>query len=142
MEFPLVCVLLLTAAPRAKELPLRAGEWEVRTTFEMSGLPMTPAPRGSGLCLDRDDARDPTRLLAAIVMPGTRCRIEAFRIDGSVLSWKADCSGRYGGKAEGTLTFSFDRAEGRLRLGVEDARGAAHEVRYRVDGKRTGSCPS
>jgi len=139
MEFPLV-VVLLAAAPRAKALPLRAGAWEIRTAFQMTGPPMTPPPRETVLCLGAADARDPSRLLAAIPLPETACRIEGFRIDGSVLSWSSDCSGRYRGKAEGTLAFSADRADGRLRLSVEDARGVAHDVRYRVAGQRTGSC--
>jgi len=142
MEFPFVVVLLLAAAPRAKALPLLAGEWELRTTFEMTGPPMTPPPRETVLCLGAADARDPSRLLAAIPLPETACRTEDSRIDGSVLSWKANCSGRYRGRAEGTLAFSPDRAEGRLRLNVEDARGAAHDVPYRIEGKRTGSCSS
>lgn len=103
---------------------------------------MTAPPRETALCLEEGDARDPGRLLAAIPVPQTACRIENFRIDGNDLSWKADCSGRYRGRAEGTLSFSPDRAEGQLRLGVEDSRGAAHDVRYRIDGKRTGSCSS
>jgi len=140
MEFPLV--VLLAVAPGAKALPLRAGAWEIRTTFQMSGPPMTPPPRETVLCLGAVDARDPSRLLAAIALPETACRTEDFRIDGSVLSWKANCSGRYRGRAEGTLAFSADRAEGRLRLSVEDARGVAHDVQYRVAGNRTASCPS
>ena len=142
MEFPFVIVLLFAATPRARALPLRAGEWRLRTTFEMTGLPIPPPPRETELCLGETDARDPGRLLAAIPLPETVCRIADTRIDGSVLSWRATCSGRYRGTAEGTLAFSPDRAEGRLRLSVEDARGVAHDVPYRIEGTRTGSCSS
>ena len=108
--------------------------------FEMTGPPMTPAPSSESLCLDASDAKNARRLLAAVVVPGSRCSVEDVRVAGRSVSWTAACTGRYRGAGEGELSFAAERADGRFVLRVEDVRGATHEVRYRLEGKRSGAC--
>jgi hypothetical protein len=142
MEFLLPFILSLAAVPRAAEppLPLRGGEWELAAAFEMTGPAMAPAPSTASLCLDASDAKNPRRLLAAIVVAGLRCELEDFRVAGRTVSWNAECEGRYHGSAAGKLTFSAESGRGEFRVRIEDARGAAHDVSYRLEAKRTGAC--
>ena len=141
MEFLLPIAFSLAAASgAAPSLPFRAGQWELATTFEMTGPAMAPAASAVSLCLDASDARDPRRLVAAIPVATLRCEIEDFRIAGDALSWRAACTGRYHGSAEGKLTFSSGKARGKFLVRVEDARGAAHDVTYRIEAKRSGAC--
>jgi len=142
MEFLLPFVLSLAAGPRAAAtpLPFRFGLWELVAAFEMTGPAMAPAASEATLCLDASDAKNPRRLLAAIPFPALRCELEDFRIAGRAVSWRAACGGRYHGSAGGELAFSAESARGRFLVRVEDGRGAAHDVRYRIEAKRSGAC--
>ena len=143
VEFLLPLALFLAAEPRAdsRAASLPSGHWELLSAFEMSGLPMAPEPRRAAICLDAADTKDPRRLLAAIPLAGSECAIRDLHFQGGALSWTAACSGRYHGAAAGELAFAADSARGRIRMQVEDSRGAAHEVAYRVEAKRSGACP-
>lgn len=142
MDFLLPVILSLAAASpaTAPPLPLRGGEWELVATFEMTGPAMAPAPSAATLCLDASDAKNPRRLLAAIPVPAVRCELEDFQVAGRSVSWKAECEGRYHGSADGNLTFSAESARGKFLVRVEDSRGAAHDVTYRLEGRRSGAC--
>jgi hypothetical protein len=139
MQFLLPIVLSLAAVP-APPLPFRGGQWELVATFEMTGPAMAPAPSAATLCLDASDAKNPRRLVAAIRFPALQCELEDFRVAGRSVTWRAACKGRYHGSAEGELTFSAESARGKFLVRVEDARGAAHDVSYRLEAQRTGAC--
>lgn len=142
MEFFLLFAAVLAGEtrPASPALPLRGGQWELVATFEMTGPALAPAPERASVCLDASDAKNPRRALAAVPVPGSACAPGDFRILGSSVSWTAACSGRYHGSAEGELTFSSESAGGRLVLRVVDARGAGHEVAYRLEATRSGAC--
>ena len=136
-----VPALLLAGSIAAKKpLPAPAGRWSITSTFSMGGLPFAAPARTFERCVTERDRDDPRALLSEIAAPGDDCRVDAWSADGKTVRWTAACAGRYRGPAEGTLKFSGDAAAGEFTIRVEDARGAPHPVRYRIEVARREDC--
>jgi hypothetical protein len=127
-------------AAAGRPLPAPTGRWSITSTFSMGGLPLAPPPRRFDRCVTERDRDDPRALLSEIAAPGDDCRVDAWSADGKTVRWTAECAGRYRGPAEGSLTFSGDAAAGEFTIRIEDARGAPHPVRYRIEVARREDC--
>lgn len=138
-----VPVLLLAGSIAAAKRPLPAptGRWSITSTFAMGGLPFAPPPRTVERCVTDRDRGDPRAFLGALGAPEDDCTLEEWSADAKTVRWRSACAGRYRGPATGTLTFAGNAAEGDFTIEIEDARGARHPVRYRIEGSRQGACP-
>lgn len=103
------------------------------------GGPFAPPPRSVERC--SASGGDAAEWLAAAGFRENACAVEEWNADGPRVRWTARCAGRYRGTASGEISFDADRAAGKFTIAVEDGRGAAHPVSYRVEARREGPCP-
>ena len=91
-------------------------------------------------CLTAADAREPAKLISSLATPGaTGCNYTEKSYSGGVFRFALDCSGSYGLKSRGSVTFGADSFNGTITA-TGSVGGQATEFQNRIAGKRVGSC--
>ena len=99
-----------------------------------------PSPFNLTQCLTAGDAKDPSRLISSISTPGaTGCNYTEKNYFGSTFQFALDCSGSYGLKSRGSVTFSANSFNGEFTT-TADLGGQTVEIQNRISGKRLGGC--
>lgn len=134
----LLAAMAMTAAFAEDPSP---GLWEI--TMD-SRVPVdtgwAPAPLGVTQCLTASDARDPSSLVGSMSTPGaTGCSYTERSYSGSTFRFAVECSGSYGLKSRGSVTFGAVSFDGNITATVT-LNGQATEFQNRVSGKRVGDC--
>ena len=130
----------LTAGPACAE-DLAPGLWEI--TIE-SRAPAdsgwTPSPFSLTQCLTAGDAEDPSRLISSISTPGAKdCNYTDKSYSGGTFRFTLDCSGSFGLKSEGSVTFGANSFNGSIRA-RGNVGGQTVEFHNRVSARRLGAC--
>ena len=120
---------------------LSPGLWEI--TME-SRVPAdsgwNPPPFNVTQCLTANDARDPSKLISSISTPGaTGCSYTNKSYSGSTFQFALDCSGSYGLKSKGSVTFNANSFSGDITA-TGNLGGQVVEFQNHVTGKRVGGC--
>jgi hypothetical protein len=134
-------VPLAFVATSAKAEDLAPGLWEITLESRVpTDTGWAPSPFALTQCLQVSDARDPSRLIGAIAVPGaTGCTYTERSYSGGTFRFALDCTGSYGIKSRGTVVFSANSFEGNVTA-TADITGKATEFQNRIAGKRIGNC--
>ncbi|MBI5920315.1 MAG: DUF3617 family protein [Betaproteobacteria bacterium] len=140
------CLLVLAQwwAFAAVAEDLSPGLWEITLESRVAANALdpgwTPAPFTLSHCLKGSDAKDPSRLISAIAVPGaTDCSYTERSYAGSTFRFALECPGSLGLKTRGSVTFSADSFSGGMTA-LANVAGQATEMQNRVAGKRIGGC--
>ena len=136
----LVMLAQLAAFPVLAE-DLSPGLWEITLESRVAAeAGWAPAPFKLSECLKASDAKDPSRLISSIAVPGaTGCSYTERNYAGSTFQFALDCSGSYGLKTRGSVTFAADSLSGSITA-LANVGGQVTEMQNRVSGKRVGGC--
>ncbi len=111
---------------------VKPGKWEITTTTEMTGMPMSIPPVTHTQCLKGGDFVPQTG------GENQECNVSDVKVSGDTVSWKLVCSGK-SGHMEGTgkTTYSGETMQGEMHMVIQ---GAGIEVSNKISGKRIGEC--
>ena len=99
-----------------------------------------PAPLILKQCLTANDARDPSKLIGSISTPGaTGCSYTERNYSDSTFRFALDCSGTFGIKSRGSVTFSATQFGGEITA-IGTVAGQTTEFHNKVAGTRVGDC--
>jgi len=117
------------------------GLWEITMESRVAaGGSFATGPMSLTQCFTAADARDPSRIIGPLASPGaTGCEYTERSYSGSTFRFALDCSGSYGIKSSGSVTFRATSFEGTLSA-TGNAGGQAVEFENRVSGRRLGDC--
>ena len=120
---------------------LSPGLWEITMESRVpTDTGWTPSPFNLTQCFTASDAQDPSRLISSISTPGaTACNYTEKSYSGSTFRFTLDCSGYYGLKSKGSVTFSANSFNGNITA-TGSVSGQATEFQNRVSGTRVGGC--
>jgi hypothetical protein len=91
-------------------------------------------------CFTAGDARDPSRIIGPLATPGaTGCDFTERSYSGGTFRFALDCSGTYGLKARGSVSFAATSFEGAMSA-TGNVGGQAVDLENRVSGRRLGDC--
>lgn len=120
---------------------LSPGLWEITLESRAAAeAGWTPAPFNLSQCLKSNDAKDPSRLISSIAVPGaTGCSYTERNYAGSTFRFALECPGSYGLKTTGSVSFAADSFSGSITA-LANVGGQVTEMQNRVSGKRVGGC--
>jgi hypothetical protein len=120
---------------------LSPGLWEITMESRVGTAPeWAPAPFNLRQCLTANDARDPSKLIGSISTPGaTGCTYTERNYSGSIFRFALDCSGTFGIKSRGSVTFSATEFSGEITA-TGNVAGQTTELQNKVSGTRVGDC--
>jgi hypothetical protein len=100
----------------------------------------TPPPFQLSQCITAADAKDPGRLLGGMATPGaTGCTYTDKSYSGDSFRFSMDCTGTYGVKAKGEVSYDADNISGTIDT-VSTLAGSRVEMQNRITGRRVGGC--
>ena len=129
-----VLVLGLAASPfAAAQTDIRPGLWDMNVEFSVPADPAFKQPAISRpQCLTAADARDPSRLLAEMSVPGaTGCAISGRTASSGHFEFDVKCEGLFAIGGHGSVDYTPDALQGTVNLDFSLGDPGA--------GKRTGS---
>ncbi len=120
---------------------LSPGLWEISMETRVpADAGWNPDPFNLTQCLTASDAKDPSKLISSISTPGaTGCNYTNKSYSGSTFQFALDCSGSYGLKSKGSVTFSANSFAGDITA-TGNLGGQVVEFQNHVTGKRVGGC--
>jgi len=120
---------------------LSPGLWEITMESRVGAAPAwAPAPFNLTQCLTANDARDPSKLIGSISTPGaTGCSYRERNYSGSTFRFALDCSGAFGIKSRGSVTFGATQFSGEITA-TGNVAGQTTEFQNKVSGTRIGDC--
>lgn len=128
----LIVTLTVFASTFATAAGMKEGLWEITTTTEMPGMPITPPPMTVTHCYTKEDVKNQR----VVPKQDGNCTIRDMKTTGSKTSWNMVCTGENSGKGSGEITFKGDSAyEGSQKF---TTRGMTVTSRYKA--KRIGNC--
>jgi len=131
----------LACAPQAFAADPQPGLWqftlETRVAAESA---FTPPPFQLSQCLTAADAQNPDRLLGGMANPGaTGCSYTDRNYSGDSFRFSMQCSGDYGIKATGEVSYGADAISGTIDS-VSTLSGKPIEMQNKITGRRVGGC--
>jgi hypothetical protein len=137
----LFAVAAAIAAATACADDLSPGLWEITMESRVGAAPgWAPAPFNLQQCLTANDARDPSKLIGSISTPGaTGCNYTERNYSGSTFRFALDCSGAFGLKSSGSVTFGATGFSGEITA-TGNVAGQTAEFQNKVSGTRIGDC--
>jgi len=136
--FALAAAMALTPAYGEDVSP---GLWEITMESRVAAAPAwAPSPFSLRQCLTANDARDPSGLVRSLSVPGaTGCDYTERNYSGNTFRFVLDCSGSYGIKSRGSVTFDTNSFSGEITA-TGNLGGQTTEFQSKVSGKRIGDC--
>lgn len=129
------------AAGGATAADLSPGLWEIAldARVQADGA-FAPGPMTLRQCVSAADARDPSRIIGPLATPGaTGCQYTERSYSGGTFRFALDCSGTYGIKSRGSVTFGATGFDGTMSA-TANLTGQPVEFESRISGKRIGDC--
>ena len=137
----LLAALLAAPLAGAAQMPT-PGLWQIGAQTQAVGVPIALSPMAIEHCLTADDARDPSRLLGRLSSPGaTGCAYTDSAYSGSNFHFTMECTGIFGIKATGDVTFTATSLTGAI-ASTATINGQAVEMRSTLSARRLGECPA
>ena len=131
----LLCTALLATTALADPSDRKEGNWEVKMTMEMVGMPMAMPPVTVNQCVTKKD------VVPDMSRPGQECIVKEQKIVGNTVTWKMQCSGKEGKMdGEGQISYSSDSYDGKMLMAMTQTGGPAMNMKYTMKGKWTGPC--
>ena len=129
------------AATTAFAEDLSPGLWEITMESRVGAAPAwAPEPFNLSQCLTGNDARDPSKLIGSISTPGaTGCSYTERNYSDSTFRFALDCSGSFGIKSRGSVTFGATQFSGEITA-TGNVAGQNTEFQNKVSGTRVGDC--
>lgn len=134
-------VAAAAAAGGALAADATPGLWEItlEARVQAEGA-WAPGPMSLTQCLTAADARDPSRVIGPLSTPGAAgCRYTERSYSGGAFRFALDCTGSFGLKSRGSVTFDATSFEGTLSA-TANLGGQAVEFESQVSGRRLGDC--
>jgi len=138
-------VLGLAASPfAAAQADIRPGLWNMSVEFSVPADPAFKQPAISRpQCLTAADARDPSRLLAEMSVPGaTGCAISGRTASSGHFEFDVKCEGIFAMGGHGSVDYTPDALQGTVNLdfGLGDAGAKRTGSVSRIAARRAGDC--
>ncbi len=136
----IVAIPALNASPAMAD-DLSPGLWEITMETRVPGAEgFAPPPTKITQCLTADDARDPSKLVGSLATPGaTGCGYTEKSYAGGNFHFVMDCSGSYGLKAKGDVSFTANSISGVITA-TGNVAGTATETQSTLSARRLGGC--
>jgi hypothetical protein len=117
------------------------GSWEITLETRVPAEPaFAPPPFSLTQCLTEADARDPSRVLGMASNPGaTACTYTDQSYSGNTFTFTMQCSGMYGIKASGRVSFSADSIQGAIDSTANIGGKEVQQVN-KISARRLGDC--
>ena len=139
-------VLGLAASPfAAAQADIRPGLWDMSVEFSVpADPPFKQPPISRPQCLTAADARDPSRLLAEMSVPGaTGCAVSGKAGSSGHFEFDVKCEGIFAIGGHGSVDYTPDTLQGTLNLDFNlGDPGAAKRTGSvsRIAARRVGDC--
>jgi hypothetical protein len=139
LQIVLLAGTLATATAFAEDLS--PGLWQITMESRVANdSGWEPSPFNMTQCLTANDAKDPSRLIGSISTPGaTGCNYTEKSYSGSTFRFALDCSGTFGLKTNGSVTFGPNSFDGNVTAN-SNMGGQTIVMQNRLSGKRLGGC--
>lgn len=134
-------LLAAASAGAARAADVTPGLWEITLEASVSGdAGFATGPLSLRQCLTAADARDPSRVIRPLATPGADgCRYTESSYSGSTFRFALDCSGTYGIRSRGSVSFGPTSFDGTMSATV-NLTGQAVDFENRISGRRVGDC--
>ena len=134
-------LFVAAAVGAAQAADVTPGLWEITLEASVSGdAGFATGPLSLRQCLTAADARDPSRVIRPLATPGADgCRYTERSYAGGTFRFALDCSGTYGIRSRGTVSFGPASFDGTMSATV-NLTGQAVEFENRISGRRVGDC--
>jgi hypothetical protein len=135
MTAGLLCAALLATAAQSDPTERKEGNWEVRMTMEMVGMPMPIPPQTVNQCVTKKD------VVPDMSQRGQDCVVKEQKIVGDTVTWKMQCNSKDGKMdGEGQIKYASDAYEGMMMMTMTQAGSPPMNMKYTMKGKWTGPC--
>lgn len=131
----LMCAAVLASTATAQAAERKEGNWEVKVSMEMVGMPMKMPPQTVNQCVTKKD------LVPDMSQREQNCIIKEQKVVGDTVNWKMQCTGKQGTMdGTGRIKYAADSYEGDMSMNIVQAGGPAMTIKYAMQGKWTGPC--
>ena len=156
MRFRSIAVAAALAAISATVLaqaPRRDGNWEIKITMDMSGMPNMPAgmqmpATTTTQCITKEMVSDPKNTVPMAPMgrgqrgggqmPGN-CKMGDYKMEGNTATFSMKCDPPTQMTMSGQIVYGNDSYEGTVKADI-DRGGQPMTMNIRYSGKRLGDC--
>lgn len=122
-------ILALLAAP-----VLADEQWEVTTSFEMTGMPFQMPPTTSKVCVPPGEQSK-----QKMVPADKNCKVSNFKTSGNTSSFHMECSGEHAMSGDGQITWSGNSYQGKFNAQTK-MNGQTTAMKLAYNGRKTGPC--
>jgi hypothetical protein len=133
-QIAVLCGVVLTSASVLAQGERQDGQWEIKATMEMAGMPMEMPPVATTECVSKEDAKDPQRLLPKGDNPNG-CKVTDYKVAGNRTTYSLTCDGPPTMSGTGEIIYAQDTYSGALKMEVG---GQSMTVKYAA--RRLGDC--
>jgi hypothetical protein len=132
-----ILVPCLTHMALAAQGPnVREGQWDTTIKVEMPGMPMDVPPFTTSSCITKKD------LVPKAQQPGQDCKTLKQEVKGDTVEWTVQCKDASGMTMDGagSAVYKGDTYSGEMTLTMSGAGHPSIQMKYTLNGKRTGDC--
>lgn len=111
---------------------MRDGYWELVTTVDMPGMPMSIPPTKMKYCYTKEDVKDQKKSIST----DKNCTVTDLKQSGNKVTWKMKCTGKNAGDFSGETVFKRDSYDSTMKM-----KSQGQTMNMRVKARRIGDCP-
>lgn len=122
--------------------PMTPGMWEIETTMQITGMPVTSQPMKIKRCFTKKDISGKPDGFAKASTPGQGCQVSDVKQNGATYKWAVQCNNKQG-KMNGTgeMTQKSNRFDGIFNFTMQmPGAGKTMTMKQTVKGRRLGGC--
>ncbi len=129
-----LCIIPFAAhSSNTSEINMNAGNWEITTAMDTTGLPFSIPPMVNSMCLTKND-----------LIPqsddgehGDDCEITQKSVNGDTVNWDIECLTDEGKiVSSGSITYKGDSFTGKINIQMPEM----GVINQKVTGRRIGNC--
>lgn len=135
LVFTSIGCLVGLASLAAQANPMRPGRWEVSASMQMGTMSMPPMTNSQ--CITAEDLKKAENDMPAGFGQGPQgnCKVSDYKVSGSTVTWKMQCTGPQTTSGEGRMVFDGDTYDGTMTMQMPQG-----TMTVKATGKRTGDC--
>ncbi|MHB8122959.1 MAG: DUF3617 domain-containing protein [Desulfuromonadaceae bacterium] len=111
---------------------MRDGYWELVTTVDMPGMPMSIPPTKMKYCYTKEDVKDQKKSIST----DKNCTVTDLKQSGNKVTWKMKCTGKNAGDFSGETVYKRDSYDSTMKM-----KSQGQTMNMRVKARRLGDCP-
>jgi hypothetical protein len=129
--------------------PRRDGNWEIKMTMDMAGMPNMPAGMTmpavtTTQCITKEMANDPKNTVPQPQVGRGRgtpanCKVEDYKMEGNTATFTMKCEPPQAMTAVGKFTYGADSYDGEMKVDM-DRGGQPMSMTMKYSGRRLGDC--